>query len=84
MTIRQGKIGDEVVTTRTTTSAVQCRGAGTLLGVGADTIELDTVVTESTGSGRCLSVGEQTLTALDGDRVRYQAGEQSGVLTRKG
>ncbi|MFD8412183.1 MULTISPECIES: hypothetical protein [unclassified Streptomyces] len=84
LTIRQGKVGDEVVTTRTTSGNVQCRGAGTLLGAGADTVELDTVVTESIPSGRCHSVGEQTLTALDDNRVRYQAGKQTGILTRKG
>ncbi|MER7466730.1 hypothetical protein [Streptomyces sp. NPDC097981] len=87
MTIRQGNVGDEIVTTRTTSNAtgstIQCRGAGTLVAADSSTIELDTMVTESIPSGRCNSVGEQTLTLLDDNRVRYQTGEATGILTRQ-
>ncbi|MFE1413637.1 hypothetical protein ACIGFK_34435 [Streptomyces sp. NPDC085524] len=88
MTIRQGKFGDEVVTTRTTSTAtgstIQCRGTGTLVAADVGAIELDTMVTESIPSGRCKSIGEQTLTLLDENRVRYQTGEATGILTRQG
>ncbi|MFE2322831.1 hypothetical protein ACFXD5_02700 [Streptomyces sp. NPDC059385] len=88
MTIRQGKVGDEMVTTRTTSNAtgssIQCRGTGTLVAADSGTIELDTMVTESIPSGRCKSIGEQTLTLLDDNRVRYQTGEATGILTRQG
>ncbi|MFB7206740.1 hypothetical protein [Streptomyces sp. INR7] len=87
ITIRQGKVGDEMVTTRTTSTAtgstIQCRGTGTLVAADSNTIELDTMVTESIPSGRCNSVGEQTLTLLDENRVRYQTGLATGILTRQ-
>ncbi|MFJ9591675.1 hypothetical protein ACIRS3_02845 [Streptomyces virginiae] len=87
ITIRQGKVGDEMVTTRTTSTAtgstIQCRGTGTLVAADSGTIELDTVVTESIPSGRCNSVGEQTLTLLDENRVRYQTAVATGILTRQ-
>ncbi|MFC9817755.1 hypothetical protein ACFVJM_37560 [Streptomyces virginiae] len=87
ITIRQGKVGDEMVTTRTTSTAtgstIQCRGTGTLVAADSDTIELDTTVTESIPSGRCNSVGEQTLTLLDENRVRYRTGVATGILTRQ-
>ncbi|MFD9725328.1 hypothetical protein [Streptomyces sp. NPDC059072] len=87
LTIRQGKVGDEMVTTRTTSNAtgssIQCRGTGTLVAADSSTIELDTMVTESIPSGRCKSIGEQTLTLLDDNRVRYQTGAATGILTRQ-
>ncbi|MFF1476705.1 protein kinase [Streptomyces sp. NPDC058301] len=83
MTIKQGKIGNTVVVTRTISSDAKCRGTGTLLSAKESTIGLDTVVTESIPEGRCVSVGEQTLTRIDDDHLRWDAGNDTGILTRQ-
>ncbi|MEU4352017.1 protein kinase [Streptomyces sp. NPDC023838] len=83
MTIKQGKIGNTVVVTRTISSDAKCRGTGTLLSAKESTIGLDTVVTESIPEGRCVSVGEQTLTRIDDDHLRWEAGNDTGILTRQ-
>lgn len=83
MTITQGETGATVVVTRTVSDGAKCRGTGTLLYAGESVIGLDTVVTESVPEGICASVGEQTLTRVDDDRLRYEAGTSSGILTRQ-
>ncbi|MFJ4671578.1 serine/threonine-protein kinase [Kitasatospora purpeofusca] len=83
MTISQGKIGKTVVVTRTTSSDAKCRGTGTLVSAREFTIELDTVVTESIPAGSCVSIGRQTLTRIDDDHLRWNAGTDTGILTRQ-
>ncbi|MEU8465820.1 serine/threonine-protein kinase [Streptomyces sp. NPDC029003] len=83
MTITQGKIGMTVVVTRTTSPDTKCRGTGTLLSAKESVIELDTVVTESIPEGSCVSIGEQKLTRIDDDHIRWDAESDTGILTRQ-
>ncbi|MFI1106125.1 protein kinase [Streptomyces melanogenes] len=83
MTITQGQVGNTVVVTRTISSDTKCRGTGTLVSAKESAIELDTVVTESIPEGGCVSVGEQKLTRIDDDHLRWDAASGTGILTRQ-
>ncbi|GAA4071781.1 serine/threonine-protein kinase [Actinomadura miaoliensis] len=83
MTVRQGRTGSEIVTTRTVHGTTECRGVGELVSSGERMIVIRTRVTYSKPSYACSSVGKQSLTLVGDDTVEYRAGGSSGLLKRK-
>ncbi|MFF5263667.1 serine/threonine-protein kinase [Actinomadura viridis] len=83
MVIRQGRRGQDVVSTRTTSSRAECRGSGVLVEAGERSLVLRTRVTGSDPAGACSSIGRQTLTRVDENTLRYRAGLSDGTLRRK-
>ncbi|XRQ08711.1 serine/threonine-protein kinase [Actinomadura welshii] len=84
MVIKQGPIGADVVTTRTTDDRTRCEGKGTVVSAEPRILRVSTRVTESDPPGRCSSVGAQMLKLQDKGSVQWgRGGLYGGTLHKK-